>query len=43
MIGTTIYHAIGYNVVDNYIVNVDPKKVSVAEKATIAMRRAGGG
>jgi hypothetical protein len=35
MIGTLIYHAIGYNVVDNYIVNVDPKKVRVAENATV--------
>ena len=34
MIGTTIYHALGYNVVDVYLVNVDPKKVQVAENAT---------
>ncbi len=35
MIGTTIYHAIGYNVVDTYLVNVDPQKVSVAAGATL--------
>ena len=35
IIGTAIYHAIGYNVVDTYIVNVDPKKVRVAENATV--------
>ena len=34
MIGTTIYHALGYNVVDVYLVNVDPKKVQIAENAT---------
>ena len=34
MIGTTIYHALGYNVVDVYLVNVDPKKVRIAEGAT---------
>jgi hypothetical protein len=34
MIGTTIYHAIGYNVVDTYLVNVDPRKVRVAPEAT---------
>ena len=35
VIGTAIYHAIGYNVVDTYIVNVDPKKVHVAPNATV--------
>jgi hypothetical protein len=35
VIGTLIYHAIGYNVVDTYIVNVDPKKVRVAPNATV--------
>jgi hypothetical protein len=29
IVGTAIYHAIGYNVVDTYLVNVDPKKVRV--------------
>ena len=33
MIGTTIYHAIGYNVVDTYLVNVDPRKVRVNPEA----------
>jgi hypothetical protein len=35
MIGTTIYHAIGYNVVDTYLVNVDPRKVRVNPEATV--------
>jgi hypothetical protein len=35
IIGTTLYHAIGYNVVDTYLVNVDPKKVRVASDATL--------
>ena len=40
MIGTTIYHAIGYNVVDTYVVNVDPRKVRISPEAT--MRDASG-
>jgi hypothetical protein len=35
MIGTALYHAIGYNVVDIYLVNVDPRNVRISEKATI--------
>ena len=35
IIGTAIYHAIGYNVVDTYLVNVDPRKVRIAEGATV--------
>src|SRR5437868_2742660 len=35
VIGTTLYHAIGYNVVDVYVVNVDPKRVKVAPNATV--------
>ena len=35
MIGTTIYHAIGYNVVDTYLVNVDARKVRVNPEATV--------
>jgi hypothetical protein len=35
VIGTAIYHAIGYNTVDTYTVNVDPKKVRVAENASV--------
>jgi hypothetical protein len=34
LIGTTIYHAIGYNVVDVYLVDVDPAKIRIAETAT---------
>ena len=33
VIGTLLYHAIGYNVVDTYIVNVDPKRVRIQEGA----------
>jgi hypothetical protein len=33
LIGTLFYYAIGYNVVDTYIVNVDPKRVKLAETA----------
>ena len=39
MIGTYVYHAIGYNVVDNYIVNVDPKRITISPKAMIRSRR----
>jgi len=35
MIGTTIYHAIGYNVVDVYLVNVDRSALRIAPDATI--------
>jgi hypothetical protein len=35
IIGTTIYHAIGYNVVDTYLVNVDPRKVRINPEATV--------
>ena len=34
MIGTLFYHAIGYNVVDTYVVNVDPKRITIAPDAT---------
>lgn len=34
-IGTALYHAIGYNVVDVYVVNVDPKRIRISEGATI--------
>jgi hypothetical protein len=40
LIGTTLYHAIGYNVVDVYIVNVDPERIRIAPDAT--MRDASG-
>lgn len=35
MIGTTLYHAIGFNVVDVYIVHVDPNKIRISDQATI--------
>jgi hypothetical protein len=35
MIGTYVYHALGYNVVDTYIVHVDPARVRIAPDATI--------
>jgi len=35
MIGTMLYHAIGYNVVDTYIVYVDPKKVQIDPSTTV--------
>jgi hypothetical protein len=35
MIGTYAYHALGYNVVDTYIVHVDPRRVRIAPDATI--------
>lgn len=34
-IGTLIYHALGYNVVDVYTVKVDPSKVLISPTATI--------
>ncbi len=34
IIGTAFYHAIGYHVVDIYLVNVDPKNVRIADTAT---------
>jgi hypothetical protein len=35
IIGTAIYHAIGYNVVDTYLIDLDPSRVSIAADATI--------
>jgi hypothetical protein len=37
IIGTAIYHAIGYNVVESYLVELDPAKVSIAPGATISV------
>jgi hypothetical protein len=34
MIGTLLYHALGYHVVENYIVYLDPAKVTIDAKAT---------
>jgi hypothetical protein len=36
IIGTAIYHAIGYNVVETYLIDFDPARVSIAPDATIA-------
>ena len=35
IIGTAIYHAIGYNVVDVYLVDVDPARLTIAPTATV--------
>ena len=37
IIGTAIYHAIGYNVVESYLAELDPAKVSIAPGATISV------
>ncbi len=34
MIGTLLYHALGYHVVENYIVEVDPASLTIDPKAT---------
>jgi hypothetical protein len=34
MVGTGLYHALGYHVVENYLVEVDPARVSIAPTAT---------
>jgi hypothetical protein len=39
MIGTVFYHAFGYNVVDVYLGELDPARVTIAESATIAAPR----
>ena len=35
LIGTLIYHALGYFVEDVYLVRVDPSRITISEKATI--------
>ena len=35
IIGTTIYHALGYNVVEMYLAEVDPARITVSPTATI--------
>ncbi|HXH05497.1 MAG TPA: hypothetical protein VNI83_02790 [Vicinamibacterales bacterium] len=35
LIGTALYHAFGYNVVDVYLVEVDPARITISPKATI--------
>jgi hypothetical protein len=37
IIGTAIYHAVGYNVVENYLIDFDANAVSIAPDATIAV------
>jgi hypothetical protein len=34
LIGAAVYHAVGYNVVQGYIVEIDPARVVISEKAT---------
>jgi hypothetical protein len=34
VIGAAIYHALGYNVVQGYVVDVDPARIVISEKAT---------
>lgn len=38
MIGTLLYHALGYHVVENYIVDVDPATLTIDDKATYRER-----
>lgn len=35
IIGTTIYHAIGFNVVDTYLIDLDPAKLTIAPTAKV--------
>lgn len=35
VIGVALYHAIGFHVVDSYLVNVDPKRVKIGASASI--------
>jgi hypothetical protein len=35
IIGTAIYHALGYNVVDTYLIDLDPDALTIAPTATI--------
>ena len=35
IIGTAIYHALGYNVVDTYLIDLDPGALTIAPTATI--------
>lgn len=35
IIGTAIYHALGYNVVDTYLIDLDPGALTIAPSATI--------
>ena len=35
LIGTLVYHALGYHVEDVYVIRVDPARIKISEKATI--------
>jgi hypothetical protein len=37
IIGTAIYHAIGYNVVDTYLIDLDPARLTIADSASITI------
>ena len=41
MVGTVIYHALGYNVVDVYLTEIDAQKLRIAPTATIRDPRTG--
>lgn len=38
VIGTAFYHSAGYNVVEVYVVEIDPAKIQIADEATIKDR-----
>ena len=35
LIGTLVYHALGYHVEDVYVIKVDPARITISDKATI--------
>ena len=37
IIGTAIYHAIGYNVVENYLIDLDPSRITISPSATVTV------
>jgi hypothetical protein len=37
LIGTAIYHTIGYNVVENYLIDLDRSQISIAPTATVSV------
>ena len=37
IVGTAIYHAVGYNVVESYLVELDPAQLSIDPRATISL------
>jgi hypothetical protein len=38
IIGTAIYHALGYNVVDTYLIDLDTSRLTIAAEATITVQ-----